>query len=337
MLLQVDLSLHSLKVDLLTHSQFILTYRQNSDGEKFLNIKLSFLYEGRTGMKKRTLLRKLLERDTILMAPSAWDCLSAKMIEKTGFEAVGTTGFGMSASMLGQPDVGLVTMTEAVRQVRNMAGAVNIPILVDGEAGYGNAVNVMRTVREFEKAGAAAIFIEDQVTPVKCAAMGRKQVIPLEEMIGKIKAALEARDDSDFIICARTDADIISKDEVIKRCNAYAKAGADMVKPMPSTLEDFELYAKHIKAPMWITYPSRRTTWGLTVKRLEELGYKIVAFPLHALFAATRTIRDVLKEIKEKETAPLLMTIDEFWEFIGLQEIRKLEEKYIVKYQKGYP
>jgi len=279
----------------------------------------------------------MLEEPEIIVAPGAYDGLTARIIQKVGFKVASLTGYGISASLLGKPDVGLTTLTELTMHAKNIASAVNVPILVDAEAGYGNAVNVVRTVKEFEKAGVAGMFIEDQPVPVKCGAMGWKQVVPVEEMIGKIKAALEARDDPDLVICTRTDADVISKEEAIRRCNIYAKAGADLVMPMPSAREDFEFYAKHIKAPMWTVYPSRRTTWGLTVRHLEELGYKIVGFPLHALFAATKAIRDVLKEIKEKETAPILMTIDEFWDFIGLQEIRKLEEEYIAKYQKERP
>ncbi|MDK2799279.1 MAG: 2,3-dimethylmalate lyase, partial [Clostridiales bacterium] len=156
--------------------------------------------------KMTTKLRKLLARDEILVAPGAHDVLTAKIIEKEGFEAVYMTGYGTSASLLGKPDVGLLTMTEMAQRAANIAEAVNIPVIADGDTGYGNAVNVMRTVREYEKAGVACIQLEDQLAPKKCGHMLGREIISKEEMVGKIKAACDARHDPDFMIMARTDA-----------------------------------------------------------------------------------------------------------------------------------
>src|SRR5690606_34605726 len=157
-------------------------------------------------MRVRKRLRQLLEDSKILIAPGAHDALTARIIENVGFEAVYLTGYGQSASHLGQPDVGLLTMTEMLSRVNNMASAVSIPVICDADTGFGDVVNVVRTVREYEKAGAAAIQLEDQLSPKKCGHMTGRQVIPAEEMVLKIKAAVAAREDKDLVIIARTDA-----------------------------------------------------------------------------------------------------------------------------------
>ncbi|MEL7566675.1 MAG: isocitrate lyase/PEP mutase family protein, partial [Dehalobacterium sp.] len=171
-------------------------------------------------VKKR--LRQLLNDKKILVAPGAHDALTAKIIEQVGFNAVYLTGYGQAASHLGQPDVGLLTMTEMLSRVSNMVSAVEVPVICDGDTGFGNVVNVMRTVREYEKAGAAAIQLEDQVNPKKCGHMTGRQVISKEEMVEKIKAAVAARKDPDFVIIARTDArTVLGIDEAISRGKAY--------------------------------------------------------------------------------------------------------------------
>ena len=177
-------------------------------------------------MKKTSLLKQALARDELIVAPGAYDALSAKIIEQAGFTAVFLSGFGLSASLLGKPDIGLLTMTEVVNQARNVSQAVNVPVLADAEAGYGGISNIQRTVREFEKAGVAGIFIEDQEHPVMCGSLQKsKKIVSADDMVTKIGAALDARDDSDFVIAARTDADIVSLEEQIRRCNVYAEAG----------------------------------------------------------------------------------------------------------------
>lgn len=180
--------------------------------------------------EKTTRLRQLLQQQEILVAPGAHDVLTAKIIEKVGFEAVYFTGYGQAASHLGTPDIGLLTMTEMVARVRNFVCALDIPVIADGDTGFGNAVNVMRTVREYEAAGAAAIQLEDQVAPKKCGHMTGRQVVSVEEMAGKIKAAVAARQDPDMVIIARTDArTALGIEEAVSRGKAYEAAGADVL------------------------------------------------------------------------------------------------------------
>lgn len=283
-------------------------------------------------MKMTSRLRRLLQTEEILVAPSAYDALSAKIIERTGFKAIGTTGYGMSASLLGKPDVGLLTMSEVVVQCKNIASAVDVPVMADADTGYGNPINVIRTVKEFEKAGIAGIYIEDQVWPKKCGYMKGKQVIEIEEGIAKVRAAVEARDDPEFLIIARTDADVISPSEVVKRGNAYANAGADMIKPQPHSKTELKLYAQQIKKPLHIG-TGDLAGFSLSVKELETLGnIKIVTFPLPALFAATKAMMELMTVIKETgaidKFADRLLSFNEFVEFIGLSEIHALEEQY---------
>ena len=183
-------------------------------------------------MKKTTMLRQLLAQKNILVAPGAHDALSAKIVAQAGFDAVYFTGYGQAASHLGGPDVGLMTMTEMVMRARNFAAAVDIPVIADGDTGFGNVINVIRTVREYEAAGVAAIQLEDQVAPKKCGHMTGRQVVALEEMVGKIKAAVSARQDSDFVIIARTDARTnLGIEEALRRGKAFAEAGADVLFP----------------------------------------------------------------------------------------------------------
>src|SRR5665648_534938 len=181
-------------------------------------------------MNKGKVLRNLIASKEILVAPGAHDVLTAKIIEKAGFKAVYMTGYGQAASHLGTADVGLMTMSEMLARANNFASAVDIPVIADGDTGFGNAINVMRTVRQYEMAGVAAIQLEDQVAPKKCGHMTGRQVIPMDEMVGKIRAAVEARQNPDFVIIARTDARTIHGiDEAIRRSKAYEAAGADII------------------------------------------------------------------------------------------------------------
>src|ERR1700745_80624 len=174
-------------------------------------------------------LRELLNSAKMLVAPFVYDCLQAKIAERTGFKAVYMTGFGTAAAR-GFPDLGLLTMAEMVENVRAIARAVKVPVICDADTGYGNPINVLRTVREYEDAGAAALHIEDQVWPKKCGFLAGKQVIPLVEMVPKVRAACDARRDPNFVIIARTDALAVNGwDDVVRRCNAYRQAGADLV------------------------------------------------------------------------------------------------------------
>ena len=284
-------------------------------------------------MKKTTMLRQLLKEKQLLVTAGAFDALSARVIEQAGFETVFISGFGLEASLLGAPDAGLLTMSEVVDQSRNIAQAVNVPTLADAEAGYGGAGNLRRTVQEFERAGVAGIFIEDQVHPVFCGSLKKyKRIVSKETMVTKIKCALDARTDPDFIIAARTDADIVSMEEQIDRCNAYVEAGADMVTALPQTPEEFATVAKEISAPLWL-YLSPMV--GLTPGEMEAMGiYGLVAYPVEPLFAATKAMMDMMAELREKgtvsETTKRLDALDyrSFFNFIGLRESIELDQNF---------
>lgn len=181
-------------------------------------------------MKKTTILRNLINQKGIIVAPGAYDGFSAKIVEFTGFKVLYASGGGISRSLLGGPDVGLLTMTEMLNQVRNIVNAVNLPVISDADTGYGNPMNVIRTVREFEQAGVAAIHIEDQEMPKRCGHLKGKRLVTKHEMVQKIRAAIEAREDDDFVIIARTDAQAVyGLDDALERGHAYAEAGADVI------------------------------------------------------------------------------------------------------------
>ena len=196
-------------------------------------------------VKKR--LRELINGEGAVIAPCAYDAISARCIQSVGFDLIATTGFGMHGAMLGTPDNGLLAFNEMVEACGKMADAVDIPIMADAEGGYGNAINTYRTIRSFEKAGIAGLFIEDQKLPPNCPFFKGTSMIREAEMVGKIKAACDARQDPDFVIVARTEA---HGQEAVDRCNAYAEAGADMVKIIPMSRQELEYYQTVVKAPL---------------------------------------------------------------------------------------
>jgi len=274
----------------------------------------------------------MLSNKKLIVAPGAYDALSAKLIEGAGFEAVYMTGYGTAASTLGLPDIGLLTMTEMVANARAIANAVRIPLIADADTGYGNPINVIRTVREFEKAGAAAIHIEDQVWPKRCGHMSGKQVIPKGEMIAKIKAAVEMRKSGDFLIIARSDALAVEGwDAVIERGLAYEEAGADVIfVEAPETLEQMGKIPKIFKSPCLINMAPR--TPSLPVERLETMGYAIAIFPAICLAATIRANMDYLNEFRKTGCPPdlgdFLAAFMQFNQFIGVPEYNELEQKY---------
>ena len=276
-------------------------------------------------MKKTAMLRKTLQEEQLLVTAGAHDALTAKIIEKAGFKVAFLSGFGFEASLLGKPDIGLLTMSEVVDHAHNIAEAVEIPVLADAESGYGGPGNLQRTIREFERAGVAGVFIEDQVHPTFCGSLKKfKKVIPTDQMITKIKCAMEAREDPDFIICARTDTDIVSLDEQIKRCNEYAEAGADLVMGMPQNKEEFQAFADQVKAPMWFNLSAQI---DVTPKVVEDMGIRgIVMYPVEPLFVATKAMMDLMEELKTKgtvqETFERLQGLD-YKNFFGFIDLRK--------------
>ncbi len=281
-------------------------------------------------IKART-LRELLARDGATPAPCAYDALSARCIELAGFELAATTGFGMHGTMLGVPDNGLMTFTEMMSACYNMASAISIPLMADAEGGYGNAINTRRTVREFEKAGVAGLFIEDQVLPPNCPYIKGTRQISTEEMVSKIRAAVDARRNPDFVIVARTDAPF---DEAVDRLQAYAEAGADMVKPMPRDRGELERFPGMVNAPMHLGFTAgKETTRGLTWQQAGEMGYKIVTFPFSALFASAFALTAVLREIKERGNdegfSDRLVAFDEYLHLVDIEKYTEWDRKYM--------
>ena len=280
-------------------------------------------------------LRKLLAGERIVVGGGAHDALSARIVEQAGYPMCVVTGAGVSMCR-GYPDVGLVTMEEMVRNARYIAEAIEIPIVVDADNGYGNAINARRTVREFERAGVAGIHIEDQVWPKRCGHMFGKKLIPAEEMVQKIRAALDARRDPDFVIIARCDALLVEGlDKALERGEAYIKAGADMLwLEMRESMDEIKAIAERFRGriPLVFNHSPSGMVPRLPVAELEAMGFKTACFYVHALMAACKTMREVLTEIKETGNSltvwDRMVSFEEFWNIAGLPEIRELEKKF---------
>ncbi len=281
-------------------------------------------------------LRELLAGPEPLMAPGAFDGLSARLIEEAGFDAVYMTGFGAAASVLGRPDVGLLTMTEMVEHARQISQAVSpLPVIADADTGYGNPISVIRTVQQYELAGVAAIHIEDQVAPKKCGHMAGKQVIPKNDMVSKIEAAVDARRSSDFVIIARTDARAVEGlDAALDRAKSYRDAGADVLFiEAPEGMHEIERVANTFSnVPLLYNWAEGGKTPPLSYDKIKSLGFRIIIFPVGTLLSATQGIRAVLKSLREEGTPAGVMDkmvpFQEFLDFIGLPEVQYLEQKY---------
>src|SRR5215471_2585298 len=247
-------------------------------------------------MRATTKLRQMLNAPGIIVAPGAYDGLSARLIERQGFKAVYMTGAGTAASALGQPDIGLTTLTEMTTHAAHIASCVSLPVIADADTGYGNALNVIRTLREYERAGVAGFHLEDQVFPKKCGHIAGKAVIPAREFAEKIRAASENRTDPDFVIIARTDARAVNGlDDAIERARMYRDAGADVIfVEAPTSREEIERIVKEVKSPLLSNQVPGGRTPALTVSELEQLGYKIVIFPAVGFMAATLAIEKAL-------------------------------------------
>lgn len=285
-------------------------------------------------MRKTTLLKKLILDPAILIMPGAHDALSARIIEQVGFKAISLGGAACSICSLGKPDVGLVTLTEMTTHIRNIAEAVDVPVFADGDTGHGNVTNVIRTTREFEKAGAAGFFIEDQVAPKRCGHKEGKKVIPIEEMIAKIKAAVNTRVDDDLVIMARTDAlAIYGIEEAIDRVNRYREAGADLILiDALTSREEMIRVNREVDAPTMATQIEQGRTPIFTTKELEEMGFNTVVYPGSSFFAAAYGIKRVMEEIYQKGVTTafvdhmiLFQGVDEI---VGLDNVREVEAYY---------
>lgn len=279
-------------------------------------------------------MRELFETKKLVVAPGAHDALTAKIIGKLGFDTVYMTGYGQSASHLGRPDVGLMTMSEMVARAANIVEASGVPVIADADTGFGNAVNVMRTVREYEKAGVAVIQLEDQVLPKKCGHMVGRQVVPLEEMVGKIKAAVDARTNPDLMIMARTDSRTIHGiDVAIERGIAFKEAGADIIfVESPESVEEMRLINQRIPTYTLANMVEGGRTPMLTNNELQDLGYNLVIYPTASVYMTTKSMVTLWKALKRDGTTANMMsemvTFEEFNDMIGLAEIRVIERKY---------
>jgi len=283
-------------------------------------------------------LRALLGSGQTIVAPGAFDPLAARLVEEAGFPAVYMTGFGTSAALIGRPDVGLLTMTEMADNAGRIAACVDIPVIADADTGYGNPLNVIRTVGAYEAAGVAGIHIEDQVAPKKCGHMEGKQVIPAQEMAEKVRAAVEARTEPEFVIVARTDARAVEGlAAAIERGRLYRAAGADVlfIEAVVSEAEAEEVARAFPDVPLLFNWAEGGKTPPIGLDRLTELGYRIVIFPIGTLLAATAAMRRILREIAQAGTPARIMgevpSFGEFLDFIGLPEVRAVEQRYIAK------
>lgn len=285
-------------------------------------------------MSKATTLRKRLEKPEIIVLPGAYDVLSALLVERAGFETVFTTGFGASASMLGMPDVGLLTMPESLDLARRVSAAVEIPLIADMDTGYGNPLNVIRTVKQCVDAGVAGIILEDQEWPKRCGHFEGKRVIPTQDHVQKIRAAVDARGDDDLVLIARTDArGPLGIDQALDRGRAYREAGADVVfVEAPRSLEELKAIVRAFPGvPLFANMIEGGVTPFLSARELEEIGFKMVVYPLSALFAVTGAVGSMLETLKRTGTTSGfvgMVSFKEFEEVIDLPKYRRFEAEY---------
>ncbi len=280
------------------------------------------------------MLKELLAKPEIVVAPGCYDALSARLVEQAGFSAAFMTGFGASGSILGQPDYGLMTMNEMATVCANMNSVLNIPLLGDIDTGYGNPLNVWRTVREFERAGMAAVHLEDQVFPKRCGHMEKKAVIPVEEHVEKIRAAVDARDE--MMIIARTDARATDGiDEAVRRLEAYRDAGADIV--YADALRDEE-DLKRVSAIEGVYKFVNQVEFGktplLTNRILQDYGFDIVIYPVCTVFTAAKAMQKMLAALKADDTTrgclDRMTTFSEYTGIVGMPALMELEDRYRV-------
>jgi 2,3-dimethylmalate lyase len=283
---------------------------------------------------KASLREQIEDNKKIIVLPGVFDALSARIAEQVGFDAMFQTGYGSAAALLGMPDYGLLNAGETIDNARRIVQAVNVPVLVDADTGYGNPLNVWRLVRDLQSLGAAGIFLEDQIWPKRCGHMTGKDVISTDNYIPKLKAALEARKNKDFIIVARTDARApLGLEEAIERGEAYRKAGADVIfVEAPRSIEELKKIANRIDAPLVANMIEEGITPNLPAKELLEMGYRIAVFPLSGLYAATFAIKEVFIELKKhgmtKRRRKMMVTFKDFNKFVDLQRYMALEKTY---------
>jgi len=285
-------------------------------------------------MTRRQRLRELVSHRQGLVVPGAYDGVSVKLVEQAGFPVAYMTGYGVSASRLGLPDMGFAGLGEMADHARNMAAAVSIPLIADADTGYGNALTVRRTVALYEAAGVAGLHLEDQQLPKRCGHLAGKLVVPVDEFAAKIRAAVDARTDPDLVVIARTDAIAVNGfDDALRRAEAAVKAGADMLfVEAPATIEQIERVARAFDTPLLFNYAPGGRSPLLPFGRLRELGYAVILLPVDTLFVAARAIQTFLRDAREADgvlpLAARYVPFAEFNELIGVTEQFALGERY---------
>lgn len=288
-------------------------------------------------LNKREVFKELLRSKTTILAPGAYDGLSAKIIESLGFDSVYVTGYGVAASRLGMPDIGFCTMSEVVDQARNINEAINLPVICDADTGYGGVLNVYRTVISFEKAGIVGIHIEDQASPKKCGALSGRKLVSMEEMVSKIKIAVNAREDNNFVIIARTDArSSMGLEEAKRRLHTYLDSGADLVMVAERyPINDLKELAKSVSNKLAICggTPGWEET-NLPFSEYEKWGVKLVICPTLGLHTAGKALYNIYKELKEDKhvsatrLSEICYNFDEFNELMNLSYWSSMEKQY---------
>jgi len=282
-------------------------------------------------MSQTDKLRALLERPGIITMPGCYDAMSAKLIERAGFEATFMGGFAVSASRIGMPDTGLISYNEMLDQGRNIASAVSIPVFGDGDTGYGNAINVKRTVQGYAQAGMACVMIEDQVAPKRCGHTRDKQVVSREEAAARIRAAVDTRDDgADILIMARTDANATDGfEEAMERCKMFADLGVDVTfLEAPNTEEEMRRYCDEVPGAKMANMVEQGKTPFLPPKTLEEIGYKIAIFPVSVMLAGIKAMEQTLAALRDGHDTSTQVTFGHLQEIVGFPEYYDEVDKY---------
>lgn len=289
-------------------------------------------------MRQTTLFKKLIHGPEILVLPCCHDALSAKIIQQAGFKAVGAAGYGLSGSLLGMPDIAVLTSTEMITQYRNICDAVSIPVFVDIDTGFGDVNNVIRTVRDCEKAGVAGLLLEDQTYPKRCGHMVGKSVVTVEEYLPKLRAALWAREDPDLVIMARTDSyAVFGIEEAKRRARLYAEAGADMVfveaLHTPEEMRSVNAVLHETNTPSMANMIEGGQTPLLSATELQELGYSVVAYPCGSVFSTAKALQKWAECLKEhgttKDYLDHMLNFAEYFELIGARAIREQEKEFL--------
>ena len=285
-------------------------------------------------MSKAEMIRRFLKEKGQLIMPGVYDALSAKIASKTGFEVIFITGYSLAATMLGEPDFGILTQTEMLSAARRICSVTDVPVIVDADTGYGNAINVIRTVDELIRIGAGGMFLEDQVWPKRCGHMKGKQVIPLEEQLKKLHAATDTKNNRDFFIVARTDArQTLGLNEAITRGIAFKQTGADAVFiEAPESKEEMREISRNVPGPLVANMLERGVTPLMRPQELLDLGFELVVWPLTPVYSVAKSLTEVYRTLRREGTTTdildRLMPFDEFNRIVGLEEKYQLDQKY---------